>query len=197
MKPNFKLLLLRYFVTVLFFGLILLSWPRCFAQINYSKYQITSLTQDDGLSQGSNYFRFEDSKGFMWLTAADAINRYDGSGVKVYNLNKYFSGCTNLQQGYGFAEDNNSNIYVGSDKGLYCYTRRTDKFRVLKIYNNAPDDVAMPFAFKNDKIWCINRFYQIATYNVKTEEIKNEANIVLDSIKALHVYQNKIGLALL
>ena len=126
----------------------------------------------------------------MWLTAADAINRYDGSGVKVYNLNKYFSGCSNLQQGYGFAEDNNSNIYVGSDKGLYCYTRRTDKFRLLKIYNNAPDDVAMPFAFKNDKIWCFNRFYQLATYNVKTKEIKNEANVLLDSIKAIHVYQN-------
>ena len=49
------------------------------------RFSISKLTTDEGLSQGSNYFRFEDSKGFMWITGNDAVNRFDGSRVKVYN----------------------------------------------------------------------------------------------------------------
>lgn len=162
----------------------------CNAQNNeLSYYSVQKLSPDEGLSQGANYFRFEDSKGFMWITANDAINRYDGSQVKVYNLNRYFSNCPNLQQGYGFAEDPEANIYIGSERGLYIYSRKTDKFTLQRIFENSPDDVAMPFAYKDDKIWCFNRFYQLATYNVKTKAIKPEAKINLDTLNSIHIYQ--------
>ncbi len=93
---------------------------QAFGQVKFPiNYNLTTLNGDDGLSQVSNYFRYEDSQGFMWITANDALNRYDGSSVKVYNLNKYFNDCPNLQQGYGFAEDSESNLYVGSESGLY------------------------------------------------------------------------------
>ena len=104
----------------------------------------------------------------MWLTGNDALNRYDGKMVKVYNLDKYFLHCPNLQQGYGFAEDDESNIYIGSTRGLYIYLRSQDKFALQKIFNDA---VAMPFAFKDGKIWCFNLKYQLATYDVKTKEV--------------------------
>jgi hypothetical protein len=68
------------------------------AQVNFNYFSINKLTQDDGLSQGSNYFRYEDSHGFMWITGNDALNRYDGSSVKVYNLKYYFKKCPALQQ---------------------------------------------------------------------------------------------------
>jgi signal transduction histidine kinase/ligand-binding sensor domain-containing protein len=152
-------------------------------------YTLSKLTADDGLSQVSNYFRYEDSRGFMWITANDALNRYDGSSVKVYNLNRYFKNCPNLQQGYGFAEDDRSNVYVGSERGLYIYTRNTDKFTLQKIFKNAPDDVAMPFAYANGKIWCYNRFYQLATFDVETKEVKLEASTNLDPINSVHIYQ--------
>ena len=152
-------------------------------------YTVSKLTADDGLSQVSNYFRFEDSRGFMWITANDALNRFDGSSVKVYNLNRYFQNCPNLQQGYGFAEDDNSNVYVGSERGLYIYTRNTDKFTLQKIFKNALDEVAMPFAFESGKIWCYNRFYQLATFNVKTREVKIETSIDLEPINSIHIYQ--------
>ncbi|MBK8521436.1 MAG: hypothetical protein IPL54_11410 [Chitinophagaceae bacterium] len=163
----------------------------CFAQsaIDFKHYNISRLTQDNGLSQCSNYFRFEDSKGFMWITANDAINRYDGSSVKVYNLNRYFKNCPSLQQGYGFAEDDKANVYIGSEKGLYTYTRSTDKFTLNKVFTKSVDDVVMPFAFENDKVWCFNRFYQLATYNVKTKEIKTEASVNLDTLSSIHIYQ--------
>ena len=119
------------------------------AQENPIHFSISKLTTDEGLSPGSNYFRFEDSKGFMWITGNDAVNRYDGSRVKVYNLNKYFNKCPNLQQGYGFAEDNLGTLYIGSVNGLYVYHRDEDNFTLVKIYAGS-EQTAMPIVFKNE-----------------------------------------------
>ena len=161
----------------------------CLAQINFSNYTITKLTPDDGLSQGSNYFRFEDSKGFMWITCNDAINRYDGKMVKVYNLDTYFKDCPSLQQGYGFAEDTASNIYIGSTKGLYIYHRKQDNFTLQKIFSNTPDDVAMPFGFKNGKIWCFNKQFQIASYDVASKKVAYQTQIQIPTLSSVHIYQ--------
>ena len=124
----------------------------------------------------------------MWLTGNDAVNRYDGKMVKVYNLDKYFQGCPNLQQGYGFAEDTEGNIYIGSTRGLYIYHRSRDKFTFKKIFNNATDSVAMPFAFRDGKIWCFNLQYQLATYNVNTKEISYVTQLALDPLLSIHIY---------
>lgn len=97
---------------------LMLLYANLCAQTAPQNYTIEKISQDDGLSQGSNYFRFEDSKGFMWITANDAINRYDGSNVKVYNLKYYFKNSPTLQQGYGFAEDS-KNLYIDPTRRLH------------------------------------------------------------------------------
>ena len=152
-----------------------------------NEFKISTLTQDNGLSQGSNYFRFEDSKGFMWITCNDAINRYDGCKVKVYNLEKYFINCPNLQQGYGFAEDANANVYIGSPQGLYKYIREKDKFELIKVYSKT-DETCMPFAFSQNKVWCFNKAYQIKSYNILTKKVVDEFQIALPAIPSIHIY---------
>lgn len=148
---------------------------------------VTTLSQDDGLSQGSNYFRYEDRLGFMWITGIDALNRYDGKVVKVYNLKKYFKSCEPLHQGYGFAEDDNHNIYIGSAQGLYIYHRKKDQFSLQSIFSGR-DQVAMPICYRNGKIWCFNRFWQIATYDVRTSQVELKATMDLDTIASIHNY---------
>lgn len=173
------------FLSILFIGCFGLCTK---AQGPYFSYSMKRLSQDDGLSQGSNYFRYEDSKGFMWITGNDALNRYDGSTIKVYNLNRYFKDCPPLQQGYGFAEDDESNVYIGSVNGLYIYHRKTDKFTLQKIHTNGDESLAIPFAFKDGKVWCFNRKYEITTYNVSDGKIKNVLQVPLPTINSIHVY---------
>ncbi len=124
----------------------------------------------------------------MWLTGNDAVNRYDGKMVKVYNLDRYFLNCPNLQQGYGFAEDNEANIYIGSTRGLYIYHRNSDKFSLQKIFSNATDSIAMPFAFYDGKIWCFNLQFQLATYDVKTKAVTYITRPALDPLVSMHIY---------
>ena len=125
----------------------------------------------------------------MWLTCNDALNRYDGKTVKVYNLDKYFDKCPNLQQGYGFAEDKQGNIYIGSVRGLYIYHRNEDRFSLQKIYKNATDDIAMPIGFQGGKIWCFNKQYQLATFDVKTKKVTTVTQLQLAPLKSVHIYE--------
>lgn len=157
------------------------------AQIHLRSYSVQQLRQDDGLSQGANYFAYEDSRGFMWLTANDAINRYDGSMVKVYNLKRYFRQCPPLQQGYGFAEDDAGNIYIGSIKGLYVYHPDIDKF-TLKYIFPGPDKLTMPFACRDGYVWCFNRRYDIVKYSVATGQVISQGKIPLPPIQSVHIY---------
>ena len=152
------------------------------------RYNIIQLSPDEGLSQGSNYFRFEDSRGFMWITCNDALNRYDGNLVKVYNLDKYFKGCPNLQQGYGFAEDDESNIYIGSTRGIYIYHRSTDKFTLQQIFGAGKDALAMPFACRAGKIWCFNKRYEIATYSIADHKVDYIGRVPLPELSSVHIY---------
>lgn len=161
----------------------------CYAQEKINYFNISRITQDDGLSQGSNYFRFEDSKGFMWITGNDALNRYDGSSVKVYNLKEFFKDCPALQQGYGFAEDEN-HLYIGSTRGLYIYDYQKDEFTLAEIFKNSETKTAMPIGFWGGKIWCFNEDYELAGFDVKTKTVKPETQIPLTPIKSVHVYDN-------
>ncbi|MBC5837536.1 sensor histidine kinase [Flavobacterium muglaense] len=172
---------------ILFFTLF--CWNFSTGQDVFNTYSTSKLTPDNGLSQGSNYFRFEDSQGFMWLTGNDALNRYDGKTVKVYNLDKYFDHCPKLQQGYGFAEDDQSNIYIGSVRGLYIYHRSQDRFSLQKIFKNNQDDIAMPFAFKEGKIWCFNKEYRLATYDIKTHKTEIITQLKISHLLSVHIYE--------
>jgi len=160
------------------------------AQTSCDYFSINKLSQDDGLSQGSNYFRFEDSHGFMWITGNDALNRYDGSSVKVYNLKYYFKNCPALQQGYGFAEDKNY-LYIGSTRGLYRYDYQKDEFTLIKIFQKERTTTAMPIGFSNGKVWCFNEDWQLASFDVKTKIVKLETKIPLKPINSVHIYDNR------
>ena len=183
-QKNSPLRYISYISCILF--IILQAQCLC-AQPEFANYNISYLTQDDGLSQGSNYFRYEDNRGFMWLTCNDALNRYDGSGVKVYNLNYYFKNCPALQQGYGFAEDANY-LYIGSTRGLYRYDYAKDEFTLIQIFQNALTKSAMPIGFAGGKLWCYNETYQLAGYDPKTGAVTMEAQIPLEPIRSMHIY---------
>ena len=156
--------------------------------LQYHNFTIKKLSQTEGLSQGSNYFLHEDKLGFMWITANDAINRYDGSWVKVYKEKRYFKNCPPLKQGYCFAEDNQSNIYIGSTIGLYKYNRNEDAFSLIKVFAGYADENCIPFAFRDNKIWCYNRFYAIAAIDITTGKISFYKDVKTEPIESIHAY---------
>lgn len=70
----------------------------------------------------------QDSYGFIWLGTSDGLNCYNGRGNKVYRnvLNDKFSLENNFVQ--ALFEEENHNIWVGTNWGLYIYDREYDRF---------------------------------------------------------------------
>jgi hypothetical protein len=159
-------------------------------QENPNYFTTFRITQDDGLLQGSNYFRYEDSKGFMWITGNDALNKHDGSSAKVYNLQEFFKDCPTLQQGYGFAEDEN-NFYVDSTRDLYIYDYKTNTFSLIQIFKNPAKKLLCLLVCREAKIWCLNENYELASFAVKTKTVKIEAKIPLNPLKSVHIYNSE------
>lgn len=177
----------------LFFTACLLNTETIHAQQNYT---LKRLTPDDGLSQGSNYGRLEDSEGFMWITALDALNRYDGNKVKVYNLDRYFKNCPRLTQAYGMVESPDKDIYIGSTRGLYRYHRQEDKFSLIRLYRDKKSKMTIPIGIVGQYLWCINEDWELASYDIRNGKILYKGKAPLAPNRISHIYST-LGLGIL
>ncbi|MFZ2898981.1 MAG: two-component regulator propeller domain-containing protein [Saprospiraceae bacterium] len=87
------------------------------------------LTQAEGLSQTSNHAVLKDSRGFVWISSLNGLNRFDGQEVRVY---KYRAGDPHsLPDNYiqsGIYEDREGNLWFSTYEALVCYVRDKDHF---------------------------------------------------------------------
>ena len=107
-------------ITLFAFGITPLQ---AFSYFSFKKYQV-----EDGLSHNTVWCAMQDSYGFIWLGTSDGLNCYNGRGNKVYRnvLNDKFSLENNFVQ--ALFEEENHNIWVGTNWGLYIYDREHDRF---------------------------------------------------------------------
>ncbi len=86
------------------------------------------LDSQQGLSQSTNFFVYKDSRGFIWVSSLDGLNRFNGREVSVFRpkMNDPHSMMgVNIQS--PFFEDSLGNIWFTTERALNCYrTRRGD-----------------------------------------------------------------------
>ncbi|MEI8113841.1 MAG: histidine kinase [Bacteroidia bacterium] len=120
----------------LFLYVLLYSLGNAWAQQLYFNH----LSVNNGLSQGVNNCIFKDSKGFVWISSYDGLNRFDGMSCVSFrsSLNE-----TNGLKGTLFLnilEDKNSNLWFGSNAGLNFYNRQLDVFQNFRIKDRSNDE---------------------------------------------------------
>lgn len=83
---------------------------------------------------------FEDSYGFIWLGTTSGIFRYDGYEFLKYNYDPKdnFSIPPNFVFSC-FLEDENGNLWIGSENDLIHFNRATGEFRAYVIDSTQPD----------------------------------------------------------
>ena len=89
-------------------------------------------TTENGLSQGVVEFMLKDSKGLMWFTSHDGINRFDGT--TCMSNEQIGPGFASGQQTKGLAEDDKGNIWIGTVQGMFKFSYSTGQFHKI-----APD----------------------------------------------------------
>lgn len=89
------------------------------------------ITVEDGLSQTTAQYLFQDSKGYMWIATTDGLNRYNGHEFEVYRYREGYDKSISDNYISAITEDENGNIWVGAGRGLNKINTETNE---IKIY---------------------------------------------------------------
>lgn len=104
--------------------LLLLCCISTYSQNYYfSKYQV-----EDGLSYNSATAVLQDSFGFIWIGTEDGLNRFDGVKFTVFKNDLEDTASIGQNHIYSLHEDNEGNLWVGTNRGIYIYKRKTNEF---------------------------------------------------------------------
>tara|TARA_B100000029_G_scaffold127402_1_gene121058 strand:- start:107 stop:3820 length:3714 start_codon:yes stop_codon:yes gene_type:complete len=106
-----------------------------------NKINFRHITVDkDGLSESTIHDIFQDSKGIIWISTDNGLDKYDGYDIKHYQYLYHDSTTISEGQAGGIFEDSKGNIWVGTSSGtLNKLNPETEKFiriPVFKIPNN-------------------------------------------------------------
>ena len=85
------------------------------------------ITIEDGLSQTSVEYLYQDEKGYMWIGTSDGLNRYNGHEFKVY---RYKEGAKNSISGnyiVAIKEDSVGDLWVGTSRGVNKINQTTNE----------------------------------------------------------------------
>lgn len=99
------------------------------------------LTKDIGLTEsGYNSFVKRDSRGFIWISSLDGLNRFDGQNIRTYRAHHGKQGRLlgdRIQS--SFFEDKDGNLWFTTKEALNCYVRSQDTIRSIQLegYDNS------------------------------------------------------------
>lgn len=118
------------------------------------------LGRAEHLSNTVNQHVYCDSKGFVWISSMDGLNRFDGVKSIIYRpewqgkkvVENFITG--------GFFEDKNSNIWFGTMNFIGCYIRERDSVALYNIQDNGENiKNNVPFYLEdNGTLWLRSDF---------------------------------------
>ena len=87
------------------------------------------VTVEDGLSQTTVEYMFQDSKGYVWIGTDDGLNRYDGDKFEVYRYNPENKNSISANCVVAITEDEYGDIWVGTSIGINKINTKTKEIK--------------------------------------------------------------------
>ena len=101
-------------------------------------YKATHLSLAEGLSQSSVMDIVQDTKGFVWMSTQDGLNRYDGTEFKVFREEPFDSTSISSNNLNPLHVDSKGRLWVGTvNHGLNLYVENSNKFLHFKSSDNS------------------------------------------------------------
>ncbi|HEX5155420.1 MAG TPA: two-component regulator propeller domain-containing protein [Parafilimonas sp.] len=130
----------------------------------------------------------QDTKGYMWISSQDGINRYDGKEFFHFNDARFYENCEPVKYIYGITEDKNGDIWIGSVQGLYRYSQSSNTFKKFDIFSNEKEKTAVVFAAVNDEIWLFDYNCSFKAFNITTHRTRILAKVPGISLMVFHTH---------
>ncbi len=180
----------RFFITCIFSVIVLFSF--CSEQFIFEQ-----LSTTEGLSSGTVNTIFKDSRGFMWFSTDDGLNRFDGYTFKVYNPAEKTGKSDKSLQFLDIVEDCYGTLWLGTSDGLFFFDRDDEK--IVQFIDSTK--IFLPENLLNGSINAVfydsRNYLWVGTYNgvVRIKTTENISQIHDDNItyfKALPLHTVKL-----
>lgn len=137
-----KLILVQFFLAIIMLVSGFATYEKICAQPSLKYFE--KLTTHDGLSNNMVTDLLEDSRGFLWIATRNGLNRYDGTGCKVFHFsgNSFTQPSNNLVSILQLSE---SMLAIASEDGLITLNILNDQYQ--------KKDFSTRFSEKEQSIW--------------------------------------------
>ena len=147
--------MIQKLVIALFIYAAIIPLP-VFGQASKWYLKFNHIGSDKGLSEPTNHFVSKDSKGYVWISSVEGLNRFDGRRVKIYKANPKDTTSLlddNIQS--LFFEDNKGDIWFTTVNGINVYRRNRDNFDrfAIKTQNDVLNPVGYIALFLEQNRW--------------------------------------------
>lgn len=134
-------------------------------------FSIRHLTTREGLSQGSCFYIRKDSRGFVWASSQNGLNRFDGTHFTNYRFDERDTTTIGKGEVRGIVETPKGDLWVGTEECLNQYSRRTDSFRRVFAVDNRGrrlSAIQEPFFADDSTVWYASSREGIMKLNYRT-----------------------------
>src|SRR5215831_93099 len=143
--------------------LLMMEWLVSAAQSSAVQYTVhfDHVGTEKGLSFSSVNCLLQDQRGFIWVSTANGLNRYDGNTFTVYRHDRSNQNSVVSNDVRSLAEDARGNIWIGTAGGVSVLNPYHEQFTT---YIHRDDDstslsadyINHVYADKNKTIWTGN-----------------------------------------
>jgi serine phosphatase RsbU (regulator of sigma subunit)/ligand-binding sensor domain-containing protein len=212
---NVSKLIINRILLLIFF--LILS----FTSYGQRNYLFENISVPEGLSNSTVNFIFQDSNGFLWVSTADGLNRYDGNNIKVFKNDPNDSTTIPTNDCYAIAEDADGFIWVGVSENIIAkYDPKNETFQSYHIETAGVTNISVFYSALLDSkgnLWFGSTNHGIQKFNKSKNkfeqvhldvsnknaqwgniysitELKNGNILVADYGNGLKIYNEKLNL---
>ncbi len=154
------------------------------------------LTIEDGLSHNTISKITQDTKGFMWFTTYDGLNRYDGKNFEVFRHEPKDTSSLSGNSIWGLEASRDGSIWIGASNALNRYDYESNNFQRIQLAENPNDSYSIRDIKEDAKgnIWVAtlgNGLFKVS--RSKTQSVE-KSTIEFDVENFLHDPKNENGL---
>lgn len=116
-------------------------------------HQIKVLSSLNGLPSDEVKHIYQDNEGYIWIATNDGLCRYDGYQTKIYKSNLYTPDLLSGNKINALAEDQNSNLWIGTTKGLNVLNKITGEIKKIGHDKLGHIHIEVIIVTKKNDVW--------------------------------------------